>query len=213
MTYIVKKLNDDVVKIIHSARQDVEAIFYRFGIAIQNIFDTQIGYKYMANIQNIGYSTLVEKFCNTTIIKDKKIQNSNWLKRPISEKQIMYAKQDVLYLHEIYERMMTFFLQNEKQYQLFLSECSWLEDEKNYAFNPKHYWDKIKYKFIHNINREIIKKMFILREKLAYKANIPREFAIKSHDLLAFACSGDASVLKTNYKIDKNRFIDLYKNI
>jgi hypothetical protein len=96
--------NNNVVKIIHSARQDVEAIFYRFNIAMKNIFDTQLAYKYLKFNQKknaeIGYSTIVKEFCNVDINKSKTLQKSNWLKRPLTEQQLKYAKLDVEYLYE-----------------------------------------------------------------------------------------------------------------
>ena len=203
--------DENVVKVIHSARQDVEAIFYRFRIEIQNVFDTQIAYKLIKNEHDVGYAKMVEDYCDKKIVKQKSLQNSNWLKRPLTDEQISYAKQDVAFLHEVYHKMMDFFSKNERKYKQFQAECSILEDEKNYSFNPQNAWRKIEHKFIHNINRNLIKEMFILREKLAYKVNIPREFAIKTGNLLDFIYTGDISSLKTHYKINKRMFIELYK--
>ena len=203
--------NDDIVKIIHSARQDVEAIFYRFHIEMHNIFDTQIAYKYIYNENEIGYAKIVQNICKTEIIKEKTLQKSNWLHRPLTKEQIFYAKQDVLYLHEIYSKMIEIFKKNEHLYIQFKAECCILEDEKNYSFNTQHIWQKMKHKFVNDVNRNMIKDMIICREKLAYKANIPREFALKTSNLLNFAHTGNIAFLKTHHKIDKKVFINLYK--
>ena len=202
--------DDNVIKIIHAARQDVEAIFYRFHISIQNIFDTQIAYKYLAHKNNIGYTAMVCNLLQQDITKDKKLQNSNWLKRPLTEQQISYAKQDVQYLHDAYYKMIHYFQKNQYAYQQFKTECMHIEDEKNYIFNPNHYWQTIKHKFINNSHYEIIKKMFILREKLAYKINIPREFVIKTSNLINFAHTGDIAYLQTHNKVKRNIFIETY---
>ena len=153
---------------------------------------------------------MIQDLLNKNIIKEKKIQNSNWLKRPLSEEQVNYAKQDVEYLHDVYYKMSNFFISNESKYKQFTAECSLLENENNYTFNPKQYWQSIKHKFTHKINYEVIKKLFILREKIAYKVNIPREFAIKTSNLLGFIHTGDISLLKTHYKVNKNEFITAY---
>ena len=205
--------DDDVVKIIHSARQDVEAIYYRFHIAIQNIFDTQIGFKYIKNENEVGYAKAVKEFCGVEIKKEKQLQNSNWIKRPLTEEQIEYAKQDVEYLHEIYYKMKEIFSLNEYQnkYNQFLKDCSIFEDEKNYTFNPKMFWQKMRKKFINKQNYSLIKELFITREKLAFKVNIPREFAIKSFDLINYANTGDKKYLNTNKKIHKYIFTNIYK--
>ena len=201
--------NDDIVKIIHAARQDIEAIFYRFHISIRNVFDTQIGFKIIKHENEVGYSKLVEEMCGKSIIKEKELQKSNWLKRPLSEEQIMYAKQDVLYLHEVYYKMMDFFLDNADKYNEFKNECAYLEDKRNYVFNAMHVWQKMKCNFVNNVNYKLIKELIISRERLAYKANIPREFAIKTEHLINFAKTGDISMLKTHKKIDKQIFIKI----
>ena len=202
--------NNDIVKVIHSARQDVEAIFYRFHIAIKNIFDTQIAYSFVGHEANVSYSKLVECFLNKKILKKKTLQTSNWLKRPLSEEQIFYAKQDVLYLKEIYNKMMDYFLENNSQYNQFVEKCLILEDKKNYSFNPWYMWKKIKHNFINNVNFNLIKELFITREKLAYKFNLPRDFVLNTKDLINFANKKDISFLeRTHYKIDKNIFIEI----
>ncbi len=205
--------NDDIIKIIHSAHNDAEAIFSRFHISIRNIFDTQIGYRILKNKKNeISYANVVENFCEKKIIKEKSIQKSNWLKRPLTDEQIFYAKQDVLYLHEIYNKMMLSFKENKQKYSQFRHECSLLEDEGRYIFNPQRFWQKIKHHFINNSNYELIKKLVILREKLAYKVNIPREFAIKLKDIVLLAETGNVDILKNvNHKIDKNAFLNILK--
>ena len=201
--------NDDIVKVIHAARQDIEAIFYRFHLSIRNVFDTQIGFKIIKHENEIGYLKLVEEMCGKSITKEKALQKSNWLKRPLSENQILYAKQDVLYLHEVYYKMMNFFLDYADKYNEFKNECLYLEDKRNYAFNPMHIWQKIKCNFVNNVNYKLIKELIISREKLAYKANVPREFAIKTEYLINFAKTGDISMLKTHKKVNKQVFIEI----
>lgn len=206
--------NNNVVKIIHSARQDVEAIFYRFNIAMKNIFDTQLAYKYLKFNQKknaeIGYSTLVKEFCNIDINKSKTLQKSNWLKRPLTEQQLKYAKLDVEYLYEIYLKMNNLFDKTGNDYKQFMAECRILENESNYTFNPKLFWHKISHKFRNYPNYHFIQKLFLLREKLAFKANIPREFVISHSDLINFAQTGNIQDLKTHFRIDKKPFLELY---
>ena len=204
--------NDDIIKVIHCARQDVEAIYYRFHIPIQNIFDTQIACKYLMKTKNeISYAKAVECICGKQIIKEKTLQTSNWLKRPLTEEQIKYAKQDVEYLHEIYNITYNALKNDKTMFKNFKQECSFLEDEKLYSFNPQLFWQKIRHKFINNPNYSLIKELFILREKLAFKVNIPREFAIKSYDLIDYANTGDKQFLNTNKKIHKYIFTKMYK--
>ncbi len=212
---LIEILSDkNAIKIIHSAHNDIEAIFCRFNIIINNVFDTQIGYKIIKNDKSeISYSSLVEYFCEKKIIKNKLLQKSNWLKRPLTNEQIIYAKQDVIYLHDIYNKMMSFFKENKEKYAQFSNECLLLENKEKYEFNPIKVWQKIKHKYINDIDYKLIEKLIFSREILAYKANIPREFAIKTKYLIDFAKTGDKEILLNNIhrKIDSNTFINIYK--
>jgi len=96
--------NKSIIKIMHDGKQDLETFeyFYRFELSEDEIFDTQIA-ELFTNYYTNGtpsYKELVQKYCNKTI--NKKYQNSNWIKRPLTKPQIEYAITDVEYLHEIY---------------------------------------------------------------------------------------------------------------
>ena len=201
--------NNEVTKIIHSARQDVEAIYYHFGIAMQNIFDTQIAVKCLSGEHEIGYANLVKNYCHTEIVKEKRLQHSNWMKRPLSEEQIFYAKQDVRYLCSAYHALSTLIDTSENKTR-FLNECEQLADKDNYGFNPLHFWQKIKHKFHYTTNYNLLRDLFILREKIAYKVNLPREFVIKTQNLFNFAETGNVSFLKTHRKVNARTFMNLY---
>jgi ribonuclease D len=55
--------NKDILKVIHSCKQDLEVIFLNFNSIIFPIFDTQIAYSLVGGEENIGYTSLVKKFC------------------------------------------------------------------------------------------------------------------------------------------------------
>ena len=50
----------NIIKIIHSAKQDLEALYSHSGSFPENIFDTQIAYNFLSEKSNIGYSALVK---------------------------------------------------------------------------------------------------------------------------------------------------------
>ena len=121
---LISLLSDnEIVKIIHASKQDIEAIYSRFNIVIKNIFDTQIGAKCLGYGNEIGYKNAVKLFLGKEIIKEKTLQNSKWLKRPLTKDQIIYAKQDVEYLHEIYKKMMEYFKNDKNKYEQFITAC------------------------------------------------------------------------------------------
>ena len=198
---LVKLLRDDeIVKVIHAARQDFECIYCKFGITMHNVFDTQIAAKHLGFGDEIGYAQLVKEFCDKKIVKERKLQVSDWLKRPLTKKQIFYAKQDDDYLHLAYERMQTHFLTDRELHDRFLKECRAMENESLYKFNPLAVWEKMHNKFRIVRDREFARDLFITREREANIHNLPREFVLTNKDLILFANTKNQHVLKKLHK-------------
>ncbi len=82
--------------IMHSAREDAELLFFALGIRINGLFDTQIAAGLCGRSMGMGYARLVEEA--TGEVLDKGATRSNWIKRPLSERQLRYARDDVKYL-------------------------------------------------------------------------------------------------------------------
>lgn len=93
--------SDSVVKIFHSCKEDLEAIFSWTNREMINIFDTQIAHALLSNNFSISYQDLVEE--KIGIVLEKKETRSNWLRRPLSDNQLKYAALDVEYLIYLYE--------------------------------------------------------------------------------------------------------------
>ena len=87
---------DSVTKILHSCKEDLEAIYSWTNHKMSNIFDTQLANALLNQDYAISYQGLVEK--KLEIILDKKETRSNWLRRPLTNDQLKYASLDVEYL-------------------------------------------------------------------------------------------------------------------
>src|SRR5271167_4612184 len=90
-------------KVIHSARQDLEALYLSVKRVISPVFDTQIAAGYIGLKPQIGYADLVKTLLNVTLPKGQ--TRTDWSKRPLSPAQLEYAADDVLYLGELAERL------------------------------------------------------------------------------------------------------------
>ena len=111
--------SDSVIKILHSCKEDVEAIFAWTNKELVNIFDTQIANSFLDGEYTIGYQGLVEQ--ELGIVLDKNETRSNWIRRPLSDSQLKYAALDVEYLIHLYK------FQNEEL--LKSSKLTWLEQD------------------------------------------------------------------------------------
>ncbi len=94
--------NDKILKIGHFLRFDKSALEYFLKCKMNNIFDTKIASKIVRTYTDAhGLKNLTQEFCNKSL--DKRQGSSDWNKdiNDLSEKQLEYAANDVIYLHKI----------------------------------------------------------------------------------------------------------------
>ena len=100
---IVKILeNPKITKIGHYLRYDVSGLEYFLKCDVKNIFDTKLASKLCRTYsQNHGLKDLALEFCNKKL--DKRLGSSDWNKdlNELSDAQLQYCSNDVIYLHKI----------------------------------------------------------------------------------------------------------------
>lgn len=162
-----------ILKVFHAVRSDTTVLFSSLGIKTNNVFDVQIAEKIINNLNVKSYSYLVEKYINLSINKSE--TNSNWMKRPFSNNQLKYASEDVEFLIDIYTKQNKLLDKKGK-----LKEAFYLSKEEAGLGNQELYisrLQKIKDK------SEIDEKIFMWREKLAKKKDIPTSFILSDKKL------------------------------
>ena len=100
---IVKILeNPNITKIGHYLRYDVSGLEYFLKCEVKNIWDTKVCSKLVRTYsQNHGLKDLVLEFCGKKL--DKRLGSSDWNKNleELTEAQLQYCSNDVIYLHKI----------------------------------------------------------------------------------------------------------------
>ncbi len=100
---LVKVLEDaSILKIGHYLRFDKSALEFFLKCKIKSIFDTKIASKVVRTYTDQhGLKNLVYEFCNKNL--DKRPGSSDWNKdiNELSDKQLEYAANDVIFLHKI----------------------------------------------------------------------------------------------------------------
>ncbi len=94
--------NEKILKIGHFFRFDKSSLEFFLKCKLNNIFDTKIASKIVRTYTDMhGLKNLVQEFCNKNL--DKRQGSSDWNKdiSDLSEKQLEYAANDVIYLHKI----------------------------------------------------------------------------------------------------------------
>ena len=111
--------NDKILKIGHFLRFDKNALEFFLKCKINNIFDTKIASKIVRTYTDShGLKNLVQEFCNKTL--DKRQGSSDWNKdiNELSDKQLEYAANDVVYLHKIKNELEKMLIR-EKRMEIF----------------------------------------------------------------------------------------------
>ena len=105
--------NKNILKIFHFARFDLAALNFYVCKVEGNIWCTKIASKLSRTYTNKhGLSDLTKELLSIEISKEQ--QSSNWGNKIISEKQKKYASNDVLYLHNLKEKLEEILLQENR---------------------------------------------------------------------------------------------------
>ena len=111
--------NEKILKIGHYLRFDKSALEFFLKCKMKNIFDTKIASKIVRTYTDShGLKNLVQEFCNKSL--DKRQGSSDWNKdlNELSDKQLEYAANDVIYLHKIKDELEKMLIR-EKRIEIF----------------------------------------------------------------------------------------------
>jgi ribonuclease D len=92
-----------VLKVMHSASEDLVAFKHACGVLPAPLFDTQVAAALAGVGGGMGYQKLV--LAQTGIGVDKGETRSDWLRRPLSPAQLQYAADDVRHLHALHSQL------------------------------------------------------------------------------------------------------------
>jgi len=176
--------DQDIVKVFHAARQDLEIFYLDSGIFPYPLFDTQIAAMVCGFGDQVAYETLVRQIAKQTL--DKSSRFTDWSRRPLTDAQKKYALADVTHLRVIYEFL------SEKLIKT--GRLKWVEEElenlissETYDVNPKNSWRRLKTKSNSRRFLGLVASLAEFRENFAQSKNIPRNRVIKDDALLELA--------------------------
>lgn len=93
----------ELIKIVHSASEDLEVIAHALGVVPAPLFDTQIAAVLCGYEQPPSYQKLVAQELGLNL--DKQATRTDWLKRPLDLEQLRYAAEDVVHLEALFQRL------------------------------------------------------------------------------------------------------------
>ena len=173
--------HEDLLKILHSSQQDIEIFHNFFNCIPKPLFDTQVAARFLGFGLSVSYESLVNHYCGETL--DKASQFTNWLKRPLTQRQLDYAIHDVRYLDEICRLILEGL--EEKGYEKWaLEEMKALQKVSLYEVDPEEVWRRVKFTSHNKVYLANLKAVAQVREELAQEWDKPRSHIMKD-DLLS----------------------------
>ena len=123
---LVKLLtNQNVKKIFHYARKDLQMIKWALKTDVENVECTKLQSKLARGYSSLhSYKILVQEFCGISISKAK--QSSDFGKKDLDPEQLKYSSNDVLYIEKINKELNNI-LEREKRMDLYKNSLKYLK--------------------------------------------------------------------------------------
>jgi len=188
--------NENILKVFHAARQDLELFYCMFDRVPSPIYDTQIGASFLGSDNQIGYANLVNQELDITL--DKSQTRTDWTKRPFTQKQLDYAANDVIFLRQLYIKQLKK-LNDISRLPWCEQEFLRLIDTRLYKPDPESAWTRVKnYQRLGASQKCIVYKLAEWREVIAIEGNHTRNIILKNSALLdiAYNAPTDLQTLK-----------------
>ena len=209
-------INSNCIIVVHSASEDLNLLLTHTACLPKNLFDTQLAAAFLGLGFSLSYQALVEQQTGITVEKGE--TRSDWLRRPLTENQLQYAANDVIYLLDIANTL--------RDALISKSRLSWFEAETETMLKAAEqvedemYWSTL-YAGISNAWKlsdealRLSRRLCLWREAESRLRNRPRSWIVKDNDLQAIAVAvAQAAVvderLLRSVKVQEPKFLQRY---
>lgn len=176
--------NQQVVKVLHACSEDLEVFSRLIGVLPQPMFDTQVAAGYLNIGFSMGYSRLVQHVLDIELPKGE--TRSDWLQRPLTQLQVLYAAQDTEYLVDVYrtlEEQLT-----EQKYAWVLEDGAFSVAAYAEETDPYELWRGIKLAWkLAPQQLSALRELSAWREQQARLRDVPRNRIVRESTLWALA--------------------------
>lgn len=188
--------NEKITKVLHACSEDLEVFLTSANCKPVNLIDSQIMMSFLGHGLSVGYAAMVENF--TGIALDKSESRTDWMKRPLTEKQLAYASADVDHLFHIYPKLVeeiqqAGWFEHAKEESALLIERKFTPiDESQLYRQVKLAW-RLSPKQLNNL-----KHLTQWRYQQAKLRDLPLGFIVKENTLMAVAQHNPQSLKAMN---------------
>jgi len=176
----------NIVKIMHAMSEDIELLYQATGVLTQCVFDTQIAAAFLGYGASLGYQSLVSEVLGYPV--DKSETRSDWLKRPLTDKQLAYAAKDAEYLILLHRELENALIDKALLESVF-------DESRNILVQTKQNWDQpsaayLKLRGAYElplVRQQILQKLVMWRDQKAQTDNVPKPWVFGDKYLIQFA--------------------------
>lgn len=174
------------LKILHSMTEDILLLHRMTGEIPVHVYDTQIAECFLGASSSLSFQRFVQQ--KLGILLDKTETRSDWTARPLSEEQILYAAQDVVYLMAAMQRQLEQ-VRAQDLYESVLEECeAWVQqiiaaelDDENGYLRVRGGWD------LNPMQQRVLKQLVSFRDRRAKEKDVPKSWVLDDLLLLQIA--------------------------
>jgi ribonuclease D len=183
--------DENVLKVFHAARQDIEIVWHRAGLLPHPIFDTQVAAMVLGYGDSISYDQLVQRITGDTL--DKSSRFTDWTRRPLSEAQLTYAQSDVTHLRDVYLALSADLKKRDRS-EWVSAEMEILTSPNTYRADPEHAWERLKARVRKPKELAVLMEVAAWREREAQARDVPRGRVLKDEVLADIAVQAPTTV-------------------
>ncbi len=179
-------LGNGPLKLLHASSEDLEVLAHWAGGPVSPLVDTQIAQSLLGQDAAMGYQRLVEHWTGEVLPKDE--TRSDWLVRPLSESQCLYAALDVVFLLKVWEHQREA-LERLGRMEWLEADCSELVAQALRSEGADGQW-YLRHRQLWRLSprqMEAYRRLTIWREGEARRRNLPRGWLVNDRVLYGIA--------------------------
>jgi ribonuclease D len=176
--------NEEVVKVFHAARQDLEIVWRLAALIPKPLFDTQVAAMVCGFGDQASYGELAKSIARVSV--DKSSRFTDWSRRPLSEAQVRYAIADVTHLRDIYLHLRGR-LERSARLDWLADEMEALTSPATYVQHPDDAWERLRHRARKPRDLAALIELAAWREAEAQARDVPRARVLKDDALVEIA--------------------------
>ena len=177
-------LESESVAVLHAADQDLEILELTCGTVPKVLFDTQIAAGFLG-LSTPSLTTIYERFVDFRVGKGDRL--TDWLQRPLTDGQLVYAANDVARLLEVRDRIVEQ-LESRGRLSWAVDECEIQRVRLRGQRNPDEAWRRIKEaRQLRGSARSVARSLAAWRERRAAALDIPVRYVLSDIALTGIA--------------------------